>query len=158
MVAADRELSVENRVSAWRRVRITRGELGRFGNAVLCTCFREHVAKRVHVTEHFVEALGRALKLRTVALAMEHVHRMLDGVELVEELRDRLAQFRCVGSSWRRCEHAKDVGTKVVLFKMLSMFRGLDDGGWGSWLDEVGVDFWGERGCESRDEGGEAAR
>jgi hypothetical protein len=76
------------------------------GRALPVASFGNHVADGVHVAEHFVEALGRALKLRTVALAVEHVHRMLDCIELVEQLRDRLAQFRCVGSSWRRSEHA----------------------------------------------------
>jgi hypothetical protein len=87
------------------------------GGGLLAACLRYHVTECVHLTKHFIEVLGRPPELRRVTLAMEQFHAVLDSVELVEKLRNRLTQFGCVGPSWRRCKHPSNVGTKRVFFK-----------------------------------------
>lgn len=84
---------------------------------LLATRFRYHLAEPVDVRAHFSEALGCAVELHAITLTMEHVHRMLDGIELVKQLRNRPAQIGCVGSPWRRWKHAYHVGTRAVFFK-----------------------------------------
>src|SRR5262245_21462277 len=79
--------------------------------------FGNHVAEGVHVAEHFIEPLGRTLELRTITLALEEIHRVLDDVEEVEQLRDGPTQLSCVSSSWRRREHSEKMGASGICFK-----------------------------------------
>jgi hypothetical protein len=50
------------------------------------TGFCNRVAKLVDVREHVVEVLGRALKFCAIIFAMKDVHRVLDGMEVIEKL------------------------------------------------------------------------
>lgn len=80
--------------------------------------FRNYVAEAVNVPEHLVEVFRRALKFSPITFPVKDAHRVLDGIEVVEELRDRLTQLRCFSSSWRRrCKHLQNMGTNTVLFK-----------------------------------------
>jgi hypothetical protein len=69
------------------------------------------------MAEHFIELLGRTLELCAVTFALEEVHRVLDDVEEVEQLRDGPTQLGCVSSSWRRCKHVEKMGASGICFK-----------------------------------------
>ena len=61
--------------------------LGGFvGSKLLAASFRNRVAKAIDVIEHLVEVLRRTLQLCPIILAMKDVHRVLDGMEVVEKL------------------------------------------------------------------------
>jgi hypothetical protein len=77
---------------------------------------RNHVAEAVNVFAHLVEVFGRALEFSPITFPVKDAHRVFDGIEVVEELRDRLTQLRCFSSSWRRCKHPQNMGTNAVLF------------------------------------------
>ena len=49
--------------------------------------------------EHLVEVFRRALQLSPITFPVKDAHRVFDGKEVVEELRDRLTQLRCFSSS-----------------------------------------------------------
>ena len=87
---------------------------------LLVTSVRDDFAEPVDMPKHVIEILGRALELSWITFPVKDVHRVFDGKHLVEEFRNRLAQLRCVSPSWRRGKHARPVGTKAVLFKMLA--------------------------------------
>jgi hypothetical protein len=78
---------------------------------------RNHFAEAVNVFEHLVEVFGRAPEFSPITFPVKDAHRVFDGIEVVEELRDRLTQLRCFSSSWRRCKHLQNMGTNAVLFK-----------------------------------------
>ena len=81
---------------------------------------RNHVTEVINVFEHLVEVFGRALELSPITFPVKGAHRMFDGIEVVEELRDRLTQLHCFSSSWRRRKHPRNMGTNTVLFKAVS--------------------------------------
>ena len=54
----------------------------------------DHVAEPIDVPEHLIEIIRGAIKLAPIALAVEELHRMFDGKDLVEELRDCLPQLQ----------------------------------------------------------------
>jgi hypothetical protein len=70
----------------------------------------DHVAESVHVAQHLIEALGGALELCAITFALKRVHRLLDDVKQVKQLRDRPTQLGGVGSSWRRGKHGQKNG------------------------------------------------
>lgn len=76
---------------------------------------RNHVAEAVNVLEHLVEVFGCALEFSAITFPVKDAHRVFDGIEVVEESRDRLTQLRCFSSSWRRCKHLRNMGTNTVL-------------------------------------------
>lgn len=114
----------------WGRVSDT-ALLGGFDNTVrsctlLAAGFRDQVAEPIDVSEHVIEIVRGALELSSITFAVKGLrHRVFDGEDLVEELRNRLTQLHCVSSSWRRCKHDQNVGTKAVLFKALGHRRAL---------------------------------
>jgi hypothetical protein len=86
-------------------------------SAPFAASVRNDVAEVIDVPEHLVEAFSRARQFSPITFPEKDAHRVLDGIEVVEELRDRLTQLRCFSSSWRRCKHLQNMGTNTVLFK-----------------------------------------
>jgi hypothetical protein len=86
-------------------------------SAPFAASFRNYVAEAVNVPEHLFEVFRRALQLSPITFPVKDAHRVFDGKEVVEELRDRLTQLRCFRSSCRRCKHVQNMGTNTVLFK-----------------------------------------
>jgi hypothetical protein len=86
-------------------------------SAPFAASVRNNVAEVIDVPEHLVEAFRRALELSPITLPVKDAHRVFDGIEVVEELRDRLTQLRCFSSSRGGCKHLENLGTKAVLFK-----------------------------------------
>ena len=78
---------------------------------------RNHVAETVNVPEHLVEVFGRAFEFSPITIPVKDAHRVFDGEEVIEQLRNRLTQLRCFSSSWRRRKHPQNMGTNTVLFK-----------------------------------------
>jgi len=89
------------------------------GCALHCPSFRDHLAEPVDVAEHVIEVVDSTLELSSITLAVEDLHRVFDGKDLVEELRDRVTEPECFRSSWCCLSHARNVGTKAVPFKGL---------------------------------------
>jgi hypothetical protein len=56
------------------------------GRGLLAASFRNRVAKAIDVVEHVIEILCRTLQLCPIIFAMKNVHRILDGMEVVEKL------------------------------------------------------------------------
>jgi hypothetical protein len=71
------------------------------------------------MAEHLIEILSRAFQLKTITLAAEDFHRVLDGIELVEELGDGLTELCCIRSTGLLI-HSHHVGIKALLFKALT--------------------------------------
>src|SRR5262245_62630549 len=90
---------------------------GARGGRLPAARFRYHVTERVHLAKHFIEVLGGAPEFRRVTLAVEHVHAVLDCVELVGKWRNGLTQCGCVGSSWCRCKYNWNVERRGVFSK-----------------------------------------
>jgi hypothetical protein len=79
---------------------------GALGDGRIAASVGDHVAETIHLAQHFIEAFGGALELGTITFALKSVHRLLDNVKQVKQLRDRPTQLGGVGSSWRRGKHA----------------------------------------------------
>ena len=68
-------------------------------SAPFAASVRNVVAEVIDVPEHLVEVFRRAFKLPPITFPVKNAHRVFDGIEVVEELRDRLTQLRCFSSS-----------------------------------------------------------
>jgi hypothetical protein len=99
--------------------------LGGFNNAMVgCLRFVEggnRVAQAIYVPAKHLEILAGPREVRVVPLVLIEAHREFDSVDLLENLRD------CAPHPVRRCpsycrlRHGRDVGTKPVHFKALSL-------------------------------------
>src|SRR5215471_2276016 len=71
------------------------------GSPVLGACVRDHFTQAVNVSQHLIEMLSGSFKLRWVALLLEELHGVLEGVQLFQQFRDRTAEVLGFGSSSR---------------------------------------------------------
>jgi len=108
------------------------GALHGFFRTVLCCSERfaasprNHVAETVNVPEHLVEVFGRAFEFSPITIPVKDAHRVFDGEEVIEQLRNRLTQLRCFSSSRRRRKHPQNMGTNTVPSRRNSLPREWD--------------------------------
>jgi hypothetical protein len=77
----------------------------------------DHLAEPIDMHEHGTETVRGAIKFTPITLTVEELHGMLDGKNLVKELRDCLTEPQAFRSPWGCCCHNSHVGTKAKLFK-----------------------------------------
>src|SRR5262245_13546082 len=109
-----------------RGARELRGPVGKSSRCcvLLGTRVCDQLAEPIQGAEHLIKILHGALKLARLVFAVKDLHRLFDGKNLVEQLRDRLTQLQCFRSSWRSFSHPQYVGTKSGTFQAAASAAG----------------------------------